>query len=911
MTQAPKFDVTVGMPVYDDPEGLRRTVPTIFSQTWAGRIRLLIIDDGSGPDTRDAIESLASAYGGIEVIRNERNRGRPRARNQILENAGDGYLAWMDAGDLWHPRKLELQFAELAAAEEETPDQHVICVCPLHRYFLNLGTSKLLVPEVQGDQLYTALMAKTLYAYLPAMLGPAEAFRRVGFDERLLRRQDYDLLVRFLAGGGRLVSTDPELPLFTYLKSDVGANARAVARANRVIRAKHASLYQRYEPEVASQIKYNQHTLVARFHEANEEHRQAAVYRWLARAAASDPLPSRARRRVGRLVRLADPVRKAGQRRLRKYAPPARRALGFVRRGDLRRLATAIRRRIPILPDPAGTEGRAPTAPTTASPAAPAAPATSSPAAPATSSSAAPASSATPSTTPPVTRSPVPSREQGRAIDELEALVAAEAPAEVDVWLELEQAYRHDGRLHSANEVLNRALGQHPGDHRLRARLVELLGLRREWQAGVQEWRALHEENVAEDALTASTYRRVARAFREIDQPSAAFEVASDGLRRWPRDQRLDDELHRSRALTLKWAAAMIVTGTVPESEEDRGGVVTELGFLAGEAGPVEGDVRLGSGDAPRVALLLNGHELAATFASPAPDGAPVGRFAINCSEVLDYLGDGDVLTIESEGAPVLWPEGGTRLVVVPGHESRSRELFKRLKAGHVFMKFGRLSQGHTPESKRGILALYADIARLIEGELGYTTYPFYGNLLGAIRDHDFIGHDVGGFDVAYVSGHDQPEQVRGEVTTIARLLAAHDYYVQLHPHSLYVRRSRNENHFVDVNFAWFNPNGELNMSYGWRYEPVTDRDGFYRPRQGAIFGELVPVPGNAEAVLGQLYGEHWAIPMQGFDPVAGIVRDDRYLMTRAEMEALEAEEPDRIRVRTVLTPSGETLHVG
>jgi glycosyltransferase involved in cell wall biosynthesis len=899
MTQAPNFDVTVGMPVYDDPEGLQRTVPTVFSQTWPGRIRLLIIDDGSGPDTRAVIDSLASVYGGIEVIRNERNRGRPRARNQILENAGDGYLAWMDAGDLWHPRKLELQFAELAIAEEETPDQHVICVCPLHRYFLNLGTSKILVPEIQGDQLYNALMAKTLFAYLQAMLGPAEAFRRLGFDERLLRRQDYDLLVRFLAGGGRLVSTHPDLPLFTYLKSDVGANARAVARANRVIRAKHASLYRRYEPEVADQIRFNQHTLVARFHEANGQHRQAAVYRWLARAAGSDPLPSRARRRVVRLVRLFDPLRKALRRPVRKYAPPARRAIGFVRRGDVGRLATAIRRRIPILPGPdetEGTERRAPARPATSSPTAPASP---SPA----------AAPATPSPTAPVTRSPSGGR--NRTIDELEAIVAAEEPAEVDVWLELEQAYRHDGRLHSANEVLKRALGQHPGDHRLRARLVELLGLRREWEACVQEWRALHEENVAEDALTPSTYRRVARAFREIGQPSSAFEVASDGLRRWPRDKRLDDELHRSRALTLKWAAAMIATGTVPESDEDLGGVVTELGFLAGEAGPVEGDVRLGSGDAPRVAFLLNGHELAATFASPAPDGAPVGRFAINCGDVLHFLGDGDVLTIESEGAPILWPEGGTRLVVVPGHESRSRELFKRLKAGHVFMKFGQLSLGHTTESKRGILALYADIARLIEGEFGYTTYPFYGNLLGAIRDHDFIGHDVGGFDVAYVSGHDQPEQVRGEVTTIARLLAAHDYYVQLHPHSLYVRRSRSENHFVDVNFAWFNPNGELNMSYGWRYDPVTDRDGFFRPRQSAIFGELVPVPGNAEAVLEQLYGEHWAIPMQGFDPVAGIVRDDRYLMTRTELEALEAEEPDRIRVRTVLTPSGETLHVG
>jgi glycosyltransferase involved in cell wall biosynthesis len=39
--------VTVGMPVYNDPDGLRRSVPTIFGQTWRGQLRLVVVDDGS------------------------------------------------------------------------------------------------------------------------------------------------------------------------------------------------------------------------------------------------------------------------------------------------------------------------------------------------------------------------------------------------------------------------------------------------------------------------------------------------------------------------------------------------------------------------------------------------------------------------------------------------------------------------------------------------------------------------------------------------------------------------------------------------------------------------------------------------------------------------------------------------
>jgi glycosyltransferase involved in cell wall biosynthesis len=867
MVQDQERAVTVGMPVYNDPDGLRRSVPTIFSQTWAGPVRLLLVDDGSDRETAEAIAELAARFGEVDVIRNERNRGRPHARNQILEHAGDGFLAWLDAGDLWHPRKLELQMAALERAETEPGQGPVICVSPLRRYFLDRKTSSVMVPDVEGDQLLNAMTGR-LFAYLPTMIGRVEAFRNLGFDERLLRRQDHDFMVRFLAEGGRVVSTPPDIPLFSYLKSDVGANARVVARVNRVIREKHAPYYQRYGHEVTGQVKRNQHNLVARFHAANGAQLQATAYRWLARLAGPAPLSNRARRIVGRALR---PLRGP----LARLAPRVAELPGLVRVLDRLGLVDVGRR----------TLARRGTA-----------------------------DAEIVDTTPSglrSTRALVRAGEQTRAIEELEAVVA-ERPASSDAWLLLEEAYRRAGRLHSASETLERGLLQHPRDRRLRARLVELSGLRHDWEACVQGWRSLVAEGDEDGALTAMTFRRAARSFRALELPEEALDTARAGLRRWPGDVHLDDELRQSRALTIDWASAVFASGTQPGPGDEVGGIITDLGFLRGGGAPIEGDVPLRSRHAPRVSLLLNGRELASTIAAPEPDtDAPAGRFSLNCRDVVDYLGDGDVLTVQCDGAPVLTPDGRVRLFVAPGYESRSADLFEKLDAGHVFMKFGRLALGNTPGRKRAILELYADVAAFFDRELGHTLFPFYGNLLGAIRDHDFIEHDVGGFDVAYVSSNDAPEAVRAEFIEIARLLAAHDYYVELHPYSLYVRRARGDKVFVDVNYAWFDPRGELQASYGWRFQPVTDRVGFFQPRQGAIYGHLVPVPGNAEAVLAQLYGEHWAIPLQGFDPDAGITRDDRYLMTRDELEALEAEYPDRIRVRSVLTASGEVVYVG
>jgi glycosyltransferase involved in cell wall biosynthesis len=894
-------DVTVGMPVYNDPDGLRRSVPTVFSQTFEGRVRLLLVDDGSDAETVEVIDSLAATYDGIDVVRNEVNRGRPFVRNEILEHAGDGYLAWLDAGDLWHPRKLEVQVAALEADGGEG-DRPVICVTPLRRYFVDRGVARTMVPEVGGDQLLNALTGR-LFGYLPTMLGRTDAFRELGFDERLLRRQDYDFLVRFVAEGGRVISTPEDLPLFTYLKSDVGANATTVAEANAVIRRKHTTYYARYPGSVARQVRSNQHRLVSRFHEANGDTVEAARFRWLSRLA--DPWSLRSE--LGRMLRdVRRTVRRPGRRTARALARrmravlPALRRLGLVslaRRLGLIRLAGRLGLMRIFYKELRGAGGGPMPSPRELEGAA----------APAARDAVGEGADAAE-----LRRADqlVRSGEQAAAIEVLEGIVASSGVSAPDVWLLLEEANRRASRLHSAEEALGRGLAQHPGDRRLELRRSELKGLRRDWEGCVDSWFALAEET--EEDLTSISYVRTARSLRMLERPHEAVEVAEAGLRRWPGDERLEDELQQNRSQTVDWVRAARVEGDAGSAPQARGGVITDPGFLAGGVGPVEGDVELRHQHAPKVALLLNGTEVASTYASTdTVAGERIGRFSLNCRDLLDYVGDGDVITMESDGAPVLAPGGGTRFVLVPGYASRAGELFRRLDSGHVFMKFGRLALGNTPGRKRAILEAYDEVAALLERKHGYALYPLYGNLLGAIRDHDFIGHDVGGFDVGYVSRHHTPEEVRAELVEICRTLAAHDYYVELKPWSAYVRRARGDKVFVDLNFAWFNPAGELNFSYGWRFEPVTDRDRLLMPRESAIFGHLVPVPGNAEAVLEQMYGPHWPIPIQGFDPDAGITRDDDYLLTQDEMEQLEKEHPDRIRVRSVLTPEGEILDVG
>jgi hypothetical protein len=354
-------------------------------------------------------------------------------------------------------------------------------------------------------------------------------------------------------------------------------------------------------------------------------------------------------------------------------------------------------------------------------------------------------------------------------------------------------------------------------------------------------------------------------------------------------------EVHLSRAELVDWPQAIEPAAPADGGATGSTGKVASLGVLAGDSGPVRGHLLAARQATEQVAVMVNGVCVAASHAAMRP-GEPA-EFGISCDELLLYLGDGDVLEVQHDGQPVTIDGFGDRVQIRTGYPSRFAELRDKLSSGYVFTKLGLLRPAYTPAVKRQMFALYDQIAGVLNEVYGYRAYPFYGNLLGAIRDHDFIPHDVGGFDMGYVSGRARPDEVRAEFLALCRRLLERGYFLRLEPWSAYVRAGYRDRAFVDVNYAWFNEKDELRFSFGWRSEPVTDRARFYYPRQCAIGSRLVEVPGNAEAVLEQLYGSSWAVPDQGFELERDVRRDDGLLLTRDEMLSLAHADPDRVEL--------------
>jgi glycosyltransferase involved in cell wall biosynthesis len=102
--------VSVVVPSYNCGRYVAGAVESALSQTYRD-LEIIVVDDGSTDDTRERLSPYA---GRIRYIHQE-NRGLPGARNAGILAARGVWIALLDADDLWHRRKVEVQLAAIGS----------------------------------------------------------------------------------------------------------------------------------------------------------------------------------------------------------------------------------------------------------------------------------------------------------------------------------------------------------------------------------------------------------------------------------------------------------------------------------------------------------------------------------------------------------------------------------------------------------------------------------------------------------------------------------------------------------------------------------------------------------------------------------------------------------------------------
>jgi len=122
-----KAQVSVVIPCYRCAQTIERAIESVGLQT-VRPAQVILVDDGSGDGTiaklRDIKQRCPADW--VRIIPLGQNAGPAVARNAGWDAATQPYVAFLDADDTWHPRKLEIQYGWMYGHPKVALTGHVI-----------------------------------------------------------------------------------------------------------------------------------------------------------------------------------------------------------------------------------------------------------------------------------------------------------------------------------------------------------------------------------------------------------------------------------------------------------------------------------------------------------------------------------------------------------------------------------------------------------------------------------------------------------------------------------------------------------------------------------------------------------------------------------------------------------------
>ncbi len=180
--------VSVVVPAFNASRTIRATLQSVLTQTFDD-IEVVVVDDGSTDDTAQLAEGMGHPVRCISVA----NGGVSRARNLGTAESAGRYLAFLDADDLWMPKKLEEQVRLL----EDDADAGG-CYVGVVKVDLELRELERLPAREFEDLCASLLLHSSVIPSAPSsLLVRREVDAQIGgFDPRFSQCADWDYLLR-------------------------------------------------------------------------------------------------------------------------------------------------------------------------------------------------------------------------------------------------------------------------------------------------------------------------------------------------------------------------------------------------------------------------------------------------------------------------------------------------------------------------------------------------------------------------------------------------------------------------------------------------------------------------------------------------------------------------------------------
>jgi len=179
--------ISVLIPTYNSAALVGDAVASALAQTTPAA-EIIVVDDGSTDDTWRRL----LLFGDRVRYVHQQNQGVAAARNRGLACATGDVVAFLDADDVWHPRKLELQSAILAA-------RPALGLLGTRTFAWPVAAMPAVAIEPRADIApvpLRQLMVKNQFTTSTVLVRRAVLDRVGGFDTALHGPEDYDLWLR-------------------------------------------------------------------------------------------------------------------------------------------------------------------------------------------------------------------------------------------------------------------------------------------------------------------------------------------------------------------------------------------------------------------------------------------------------------------------------------------------------------------------------------------------------------------------------------------------------------------------------------------------------------------------------------------------------------------------------------------
>jgi glycosyltransferase involved in cell wall biosynthesis len=219
--------VSVIIPAYNAQAYLTETLASVEAQTYRDW-EVVVADDGSTDATVETAETFGERF---KVLRGGSNEGPAAARNRAVPASDGELLAFLDADDLWLPSYLD-RMVQLYDESQTRGVRAGVLTCDARI----LGPDGFLPKTYMEFKGFPSDVTMMRMLVSNPVFGGALSTRALvdeagGFCPELFGTEDYDLWLRIMELGYRVVATREALTVYRLRPASVSANLARMSRS--------------------------------------------------------------------------------------------------------------------------------------------------------------------------------------------------------------------------------------------------------------------------------------------------------------------------------------------------------------------------------------------------------------------------------------------------------------------------------------------------------------------------------------------------------------------------------------------------------------------------------------------------------------------------------------------------------